>query len=339
MDVIDDPEQAAAALAQGALVVLPTETVYGLGARADDPLAVARIYAVKGRPASHPLIVHLAHLDALKFWGRDIPSYATDLAQAFWPGSLTLVVTRSQRAAGFLTGGQDSVALRVASHPFLPRVFAQLIELTGDPAIGIAAPSANRFGKVSPTTIDHVIQELGGHLEPGDLILNGGSCPVGIESTIIDCTSSNPRLLRSGAVTEIDIERVTGLALTYDSTVRASGGLASHYAPAALVRLVSTGDLAAQVHQYAQGSVGLIASADTATPPGFVRLLAPTSTEEYAQHLYAALREADALKLSVILAIPPGTAGIGAAVRDRLSRAATPHSTPGRGTAPSPRRS
>ena len=319
MRVTTDPVEAAHVLAEGHLAAVPTETVYGLGARADDPHAIARIYAVKGRPADHPLIAHLASAEALTAWGRDIPAYALALAQAHWPGPLTLVVPRTDRAGDFITGGQDTVAVRVSSHPLMQSVLAALVEQTGDPAVAIAAPSANRFGKVSPTSVAHVAQELGAYLTDNDVVLDGGECAVGVESTIVDCTQEQPHLLRPGAISIADIESVTGLPCGGASTVRASGTLASHYAPHATVLLVGEDALepaADDTH------TGLLATADIATPPGVVRLAAPVDAEEYARTLYAALREADALGLRTVLAVPPSTEGVGMAVIDRLTRAA-----------------
>ena len=320
MRVTTNPQEAAAALAAGHLAALPTETVYGLGARADDPHAIARIYATKGRPADHPLIAHLADIQALDAWGINIPIYAYQLAKAFWPGPLTLVVNRSPRAADFITGGQDSVAVRVSGHPFMQEVQQALVLITGDPAIGIAAPSANRFGKVSPTNAQHVIDELGAFTTENDVVLDGGDCEVGVESTIVDCTGDHPRLLRPGAVSLEQVKAITGLPCTTDSKVRASGTLESHYSPVANVELITEDELLDL--GFADATVGLIALAHCATPTGVVRLCAPETAADYAQQLYSALREADALQLSTVLAVPPTQTGIGAAIVDRLTRAA-----------------
>ena len=319
MRLTTDPRDAARALAAGHLAALPTETVYGLGARADDPHAIARIYAAKDRPADHPLIAHLAEPDALRAWGRAVPDYALALAAEFWPGPLTLVVARTALAGDFITGGQDTVAVRVSSHPLMAAVMDALVEVTGDRAVAIAAPSANRFGKVSPTTVDHVVTELGAYLADEDVVLDGGECSVGVESTIVDCTQAAPHLLRPGAISAAQVEAVTHLPCGTGSTVRASGTLASHYAPHAMVVLVGEDALepvADDVH------TGLLATADIATPPGMVRLAAPTDADEYARVLYSALREADALGLRTILAVPPDSEGVGMAVIDRLTRAA-----------------
>ena len=324
MRVTLDPLQAAQALADGHLAALPTETVYGLGARADDPHAIAQIYVAKGRPAHHPLIAHLPDIAALDAWGRDIPAFAKALATAYWPGPLTLVVNRTARAGDFLTGAQDSVAVRVSAHPVMQAVQQELVRITGDPAIAIAAPSANRFGQVSPTNADHVREELGAFLGRDDVLLDGGSCGIGVESTIIDCTGDHPRMLRPGAITIEQVEATTGMPCTHDSQVRASGTLASHYSPTATVTLLTKQELEAGDYTAAAARVGLMADAKIPTPIGLVRLAEPDSIDEYARILYWALREADALELTTVLAVPPPTEGLGAAIHDRLSRAAHP---------------
>lgn len=314
--------RAAAAIATGHLAAVPTETVYGLGALANNARAVARIYAVKGRPADHPLIVHVADAVAFGAWGIHIPIYAHALAATFWPGPMTLVVPRSKRAKDFVTGGQDSVAIRVPSHLDMRAVLLELRELTKDSAVGIAAPSANRFGRVSPTSVAHVLDEIGELLLDDDVVLDGGDCAVGVESTIIDCTGPNPRMLRPGAITTQDVELATDLKVTHDSPVRASGTLTSHYSPTATVQLLSAADVAYEVAGAGQGVIGLLALAAVPTPSGVVRLAVPRDAQEYARVLYAALREADALQLESVLAVPPAADGVGVAVIDRLIRAA-----------------
>ena len=301
-----DPAEAAAALAQGQLAALPTETVYGLGARADLAHSIARVYAAKGRPADHPLIVHVLDGTSLQAWAASVQPYALELAAAFWPGPLTLVVPRSSRAADFITGGQDTVAVRVPAHAAMRAVLADVAAITGDPHIGIAAPSANRFGRVSPTSVAHVIDELAAVLTDDDVVLDGGDCLVGVESTIVDCTGAAPVLLRPGHVSADDIRRATGLELGHGSAVRAPGTLASHYAPRARVEVVGPDALAARRGAPDDASVGVLAPAHVPTPIGLVRLSAPESPEDYARVLYAALREADALGLSTVLAVPPG---------------------------------
>lgn len=320
-----DPSAAARALAEGHLAAVPTETVYGLGARADLPHAVARVYAVKGRPADHPLIVHVKDADAAWQWAARVPDSARALAAAFWPGPLTLVLPRSERAQDFITGGQDTVAVRVPAHPTMRAVLHALADLTGDPAIGVAAPSANRFGRVSPTTAEHVRAELEPFLTVDDLILEGGASEVGVESTIVDCTGELPVVLRPGHVTADDVQAVTGTALAERerSAVRAPGTLASHYAPQAGVVLVDNGKDLGDVPAACDARTGLLALAEVPTPPGIVRLSAPETPEDYARVLYAALREADALELTTVLAVLPPDEGVGSAIIDRLSRAAT----------------
>jgi L-threonylcarbamoyladenylate synthase len=315
-----DPDEAARALADGHLAAVPTETVYGLGARADLPHAIARVYAAKGRPADHPLIVHVRDAAELGAWAREVPDYARTLARAAWPGPLTLVLPRTDRAGDFVTGGQDTVAVRVPSHPLMRTVLDRLAGFTGDPAIGIAAPSANRFGRVSSTSAAHVQVELGLMLGPDDVILDGGPSEVGVESTIVDCTGPLPVVLRPGHVSAADVTRLTGLALGESSAVRAPGTLASHYAPTATVQVVGEDALAAIPADDA--TTGVLALAAVPTPVGLVRLSSPIDAAEYARVLYAALREADALGLGQVLAVPPSADGVGAAVIDRLQRAA-----------------
>lgn len=318
--IVTDPQRAARALADGHLVGLPTETVYGLGALASDAHAVARVFAAKGRPADHPLIVHVRDADAARAWAREWPAPAAALARAFWPGPLTLVVPRARRALDAVTAGQDTVAVRVPSHPVFLAVLDALIELTGDPAVGIAAPSANRFGRVSPTTAEHVVDELDAFMHDSDLVLDGGASHVGVESTIVDCTAATPALLRPGVIAASDIEQVVGVMPTGTSMVRAPGTLDSHYAPHARVLLADAATVTSLPDDDA--TTGLIALTDVSTPVGVVRLAAPTNVDEYARKLYAALRQGDALGLSRIVAVPPNDAGIGIAVRDRLARAA-----------------
>ena len=319
---------AAANLMTGGLVAFPTETVYGLGADACNADAVARVYSVKGRPADHPLIVHVASMDALGDWASDVPEYAIALARDFWPGPMTLVVRRSELAANFVTGGQDTVGVRVPNHPVALGLLEAFARVGGR---GVAAPSANRFGNVSPTTAKAVSDELGEYMADGDLILDGGSCDVGVESTIIDCTGNVPKILRPGAITAPMITESTGLRVggkfTYSKDdlagitvndeavdapqIRVSGSLESHYAPVATVVL----------DQSPVAGQGFIAMADVATPVGVVRLAAPKSDHEFARILYAALRAADEQGLkSVVVAQPTGD-GISVAIRDRLKRA------------------
>ena len=309
---------AAANLLAGNLVAFPTETVYGLGADACNTDAVARIYSVKGRPADHPLIVHVGSMDALGDWASDVPAYAISLARDFWPGPMTLVMKRSLLASDFVTGGQDTVGVRVPDHPVALGLLQAFAQIGGK---GVAAPSANRFGNVSPTTAQAVADELGDYLADADQILDGGQCQVGVESTIVDCTGDVPRILRPGAVTAEMIKGSTGLSVG-DSTaapggsvergeIRVSGSLDSHYAPVATVFL----------DQSPVAGQGLIAMADVATPDGVVRLAAPRTHEEFARVLYAALRAADEQGIKTVVVEQPVGDGIAIAIRDRLKRA------------------
>lgn len=318
MLVTAEPTQAAQALAAGHLAGIPTETVYGLGANAAQPSAVSRVYQVKGRPADHPLIVHLADSSAMDAWAVDIPEYARGLAAAYWPGPLTLILRRSTKAKDFITGGQDTVALRVPGHPLARDVIRRFGELVKDPTAGIAAPSANRFGRVSPTSAQDVANDIGELLSERDCILDGGPSTVGVESTIVDCTGSQPVILRPGKISSSEIIATTGLELGDRTATRAPGTLASHYAPEAHVFVVSEGDLTNAVKE---GS-GLLALASIPTPQGMVRLSAPVHAQEYATVLYRALREADSLQLRAIYAVPPVGDGICEAINDRLTRAA-----------------
>ena len=310
---------AAANLLAGNLVAFPTETVYGLGADACNPDAVAKIYSVKGRPADHPLIVHVASMEGLGDWASDVPEYAISLARDFWPGPMTLIMKRSGLAGDFVTGGQDTVGVRVPDHPVALGLLEAFARTGGK---GIAAPSANRFGNVSPTTAQAVADELSEYLDEADQILDGGPCEVGVESTIIDCTGDVPRILRPGAVTVAMIEESTGLRIIDSAAVsggsvdekeiRVSGSLDSHYAPVATVVL----------DQSPFAGHGFIAMADVATPDGVVRLAAPKSAEEFARVLYAALRAADEQGLQTVVVAQPAGDGIAIAIRDRLKRAA-----------------
>ncbi len=300
---------AAQALKSGALVAFPTETVYGLGADATNPQAVARIYEAKGRPADHPLIVHIAEMHDLAEWSSDIPDYAIALARNFWPGPMTLILKRSELAEDFITGGQETVGLRVPSHVIALSLLNEFKKIGGK---GIAAPSANRFGHVSPTTADAVEAELSEYLAPKDLILDGGQSLVGVESTIIDCTTESPKILRPGAITESMIEEVTKLELSYDATdIRVSGSLDNHYSPMAQVLL----DIEPQPGD------GFIALSHFETPEGVKRLASPKNDDEFARQLYAALRSADTQNLARVVVKQPEGSGITIAIRDRLQRA------------------
>jgi L-threonylcarbamoyladenylate synthase len=303
---------AAANLLAGGLVAFPTETVYGLGADACNADAVARIYAVKGRPADHPLIVHVASMDGLGDWADDVPGYAISLGRDYWPGPMTLVVKRSGLAGDFVTGGQDTVGVRVPDHPVALGLLEAFVRAGGK---GVAAPSANRFGNVSPTTAQAVSDELGDYLADGDQILDGGACDVGVESTIIDCTGDVPKILRPGAITAQMIAECTGLeviGVVEETAIRVSGSLEAHYAPAATVVL----------DQSPVAGQGFIAMADFVAADGVVRLAAPTTHEEFARVLYSALRAADERGLETVVVQQPTGDGIAVAIRDRLKRAA-----------------
>jgi L-threonylcarbamoyladenylate synthase len=305
---------AAGVLVSGGLVAFPTETVYGLGADACNEMAVARIYSVKGRPADHPLIVHVASMDALGHWAADVPAYAIALARDYWPGPMTLVVKRSELAADFITGGQDTVGVRVPNHPVALGLLEAFARAGGK---GVAAPSANRFGNVSPTTAQAVSDELSDFLTESDLILDGGACEIGVESTIIDCTDDIPKILRPGAISAEMISDLTGfvagnfrVAQEDENQIRVSGSLEAHYAPAAKVVL----------DQLPLAGQGLIALADFGTGQGVIRLAAPKTNKEFARVLYSALREADEKGLGTVVVQQPVGGGIAIAIRDRLSR-------------------
>lgn len=314
---------AVAQLRAGALVAFPTETVYGLGADAQNEAAVARIFAAKGRPADHPLIVHLPDADQLTTWARDIPREAIALARAFWPGPLTLILKREDMVPDAVTGGQDTVGLRVPGHPLA----LQLLRTFGG---GVAAPSANRFGRISPTTARHVEEELGAN--PPELlpfILDGGPCQVGIESTILDLSGSTPVILRPGAISSDAIAAVIGRRPTLreahtGDAPRASGTLAAHYAPRTPLRLVAGAQLRDLINAYRHSGrrCAVIAHSQPrfADTPHPWRML-PADPAGYAHELYAALREADAMGADLIAleAPPPGEAW--RAVHDRLNRA------------------
>lgn len=321
---------AVAALRAGALVGLPTETVYGLAADARNPQAVARIFAAKGRPANHPLIVHLASADQLDDWAREIPDAARLLAGAFWPGPLTLILKRQPDVPDAVTGGQDTVGLRVPAHP----VAHALLDAFGD---GLAAPSANRFGRISPTTAAHVREELG---EAVAVVLDGGECDVGIESTIVDFSRGVPVMLRPGRVTLDQMRHVLGAPVlspdAADTTApRASGTLASHYAPATPVRLLDVPALYAAVVAAAQAGqrIGVLSRTltDEAPANGSVWLHLPSDPSGYAHRLYRDLRRLDQCGAELLLIEAPPATPEWQAVNDRLKRAAADRPGDGEG--------
>jgi L-threonylcarbamoyladenylate synthase len=308
-------KDAAANLIKGDLVAFPTETVYGLGADATNKNAVGRIYDVKGRPTDHPLIVHISSMVNLDKWARDIPEYAVNLARTFWPGPMTLILPRTDLAKDFITGSQENVGIRIPSHTV---ALALLKEFESQGGLGVAAPSANRFGAVSPTTATAVEIELADFLSENDQILDGGACLVGVESTIINCTQSKPSILRPGAITKEMIEDNLSISIdlkisnTESKQVKASGLLESHYAPKAKIFLTGSP---------ASGD-GFIALDSFTTPAGAVRVAAPKTNEEYAQDLYEAFRLADSKGLNKVFVIPPTGDGIAVAINDRLIKSA-----------------
>jgi L-threonylcarbamoyladenylate synthase len=324
---VDGVARAVDVLRAGGLVAFPTETVYGLGADAEQPAAVARVFAAKGRPVGHPLIVHLGDADLLDAWAVAVPPEARLLADAFWPGPLTLLLWRGSRVSDAVTGGRPTLGLRVPDHP----VALALLEAFGG---GLAAPSANRFGRVSPTTAADVVAELGPSV---DLVLDGGPCTVGVESTIVDLTGDQPVVLRPGGVSGERLAEVLGHEVRQAAgeapgvtSARAPGMLAAHYSPNARVELVdedaAPGRLAELLLEPRQdGGVGLLAPHSVPGLPDGVVVLEPAGpAEEYARSLYARLRQADRLGLDVLVCVPPPARGIGVAVADRLRRAATP---------------
>lgn len=306
--------EAVDALRRGELVGMPTETVYGLAADASKADAVRRIFALKGRPADHPLIVHLGEAAQIDAWARDVPPAARTLAQRFWPGPLTLVLKRAPGVHDAVTGGQDTVGLRVPAHP----IALALLKAFGG---GLAAPSANRFGHVSPTTAQHVREEFG---EALPVVLDGGPCQVGIESTIVDLSSGAPRVLRPGRIGLDQLEGALGLKLAAGATTaspRVSGSLASHYAPRTPAELVASEALAARRAALARDGETVRVIALGHLPADAEGLELPAQPAEYARHLYAALRAMDAEGADRILVQAPPEGEAWAAVRDRLVRA------------------
>lgn len=310
--------RAVAILRRGGLIGLPTETVYGLAANAANEVAVRRIFAAKGRPVDHPVIVHLADARQLNEWAIEIPESAHRLAAAFWPGPLTIILKRSNKAAPAVTGGLPTIGLRVPSHP----IAQQVLQAFGG---GLAAPSANRFGHVSPTTSQHVRDEFGDEIE---LILEGGACEIGLESTIVDLSTDEPVLLRYGAVTPEQIETVLDRPLGNPAlnTTPASGRLESHYAPRAAVEIVACDELEAKAGEWAlRGGKAVVISPTLACDlPGVMHYAVPADPAGFAHELYAALRQADAWGAQVALVVPPPESGLGLAVADRLRKAAAP---------------
>ena len=325
-------ETAVRALRSGALLGLPTETVYGLAADADNDAAVAQIFAAKGRPSDHPLIVHVADASAIAHFASAVPVFAQALVDAFWPGPLTLILPRRPDRARAATGGQDSVGLRCPAHPVAHAVLHACAQdgpaLAGAPVWGVAAPSANRFGRVSPTTAAHVQAELGDAL----LVLDGGPCAVGIESTIVDCTRGVPVLLRPGAITRAQIEAACGMRpLSKEElpalTPRASGTLLAHYAPNAKVRLMDARALQAGLDLLGQDAAHLAVYARTPLrtakgAQGVQLRRMPDNAEATAAELFAVLRELDNQGTRLLWIESPPDTPDWEGVRDRLQRAA-----------------
>ena len=296
---MSDVDRAIAVLRAGGLVAIPTETVYGLAGDASNPDAVRRIFEVKRRPADHPLIVHIGAAQQLGEWASTTPTSAAILSEACWPGPLTLLVPRAERVLDIVTGGRSTVGLRVPAH----RLTLELLQRFGG---GLAAPSANRFGRVSPTTADHVRADLGDEV---DFVLDGGPCPIGVESTIVDCTVDPPQVLRPGAISADDIESL--LDMTLDAAAgpsRAPGMLDSHYAPRCRVLLVDT----------TADAEALAASSPNA------EIIDDHDLAHYAHTLFSRLRDADNRGIETVIAVLPPPTGLGHAIRDRLTKAAAP---------------
>ncbi len=309
----DTPIQKAVHLLKtGGLVAFPTETVYGLGADAANAAAMARLYAVKGRPGDHPVIVHFADAEAAFAWALEVPEAAHVLAAKFWPGPLTLVLKRAAHVGDFVTGGQDTVGVRVPGHPLAREVIAAF-------GGGVAAPSANRFGRVSPTTAQHVRTDLGSDV---DYVVDGGPCGVGIESTIVDLSRGRPVLLRPGSVSQADLEAALGAPVEAPDAAapRVSGALPSHYAPRTPARLVATEALDAAIGQFDVRAAVLAFSVPDDRIDFWLRM--PRDPQSYAQKLYGALRELDGTGSEILLIESPPDAPAWRAVLDRLRRAA-----------------
>lgn len=308
----DAISKAAKALKDGHLVAFPTETVYGLGADATNENAISQVYAVKGRPTDHPLIVHISSINQMSKWAIDIPDYAIKLARDFWPGPITLILKRSNLAKDFITGGQDNVGLRVPNQPLALALLAEFESLGGQ---GVAAPSANRFGAVSPTSASAVREEIGEYLISSDFILDQGICSIGIESTIVECLGEIPLILRPGAITAEMIENKVGIKMNKNLTntsTKSSGLMKKHYSPKAQI----------EISNDPKPGYGFIGLASIFSEPNVIRLASPISLVEYSNQLYSALRLADNLLLKkIVVSIPEGD-GLAWAIRDRVEKAA-----------------
>ncbi len=317
MQIISNPTQveikkAAQALKDGHLVAFPTETVYGLGADATNEKAVSRVYSVKARPTDHPLIVHISSINQLGKWAIDIPEYAMKLANEFWPGPMTLILKRSEIAKDFITGSQENVGVRVPSHPVALALLTEFEKLGG---LGVAAPSANRFGKVSPTSSSDVQEDLEMYLEDSDQILDGGRSSVGIESTIFNCLSESPEVLRPGSISTSQVDKLIKAEKCFQSklfSVNAPGLLFAHYSPRAKVFIegvLNAGD-------------GFLALSEVPTPSGAIRLASPETVDQFARILYQSLRSGDKQGLKRIFVSIPHGDGVAIAIRDRIQKAA-----------------
>ena len=302
---------AALALKAGHLVAFPTETVYGLGADARNADAVKKIYEAKGRPTDHPLIVHISSINQLDKWAIEIPEYAIELARKFWPGPMTLVLKRSEIAEDFITGNQKTIGLRVPKDPIALALITEFEKISGS---AIAAPSANRFGQVSPTSSADVHEELGTFLSSFDLILDGTTSEIGIESTIIDCTGESPSILRSGFITKEDIENeldILTIEVSKSNDIKFSGSFKKHYAPRCKI-IVGPVEI---------DGAGFLALSAVATPKGMERLASPNSVEEFARVLYSTFRSADHAGITQLVVLPPNGNGLAYAIMERLEKA------------------
>lgn len=306
---MNEIKDAAIALKNGFLIAFPTETVYGLGSDATNANAVSRIFSIKNRPTNHPLILHIGSISELDDWAIDIPEYAYSLANNYWPGPMTLILKRNKKVKDFVTGNQDTVGIRIPNHEIALSLLNEFKKIGSG---AIVAPSANKFGRVSPTTYEHVYQELSKDLNKNDLILDGGPSQIGVESTIIDCTNNLPRVLRPGAISTELINEVIKLdSNDVRNQIRVSGSFNSHYAPNAKVLLDTN----------PQPGDGFLALKDIATPKDVIRLSSPLNVKEFAQNLYSTLRKADELNLKRIVVIQPQGSGLATAIRDRLKKA------------------
>ena len=305
----------ATTLIDGGLVAIPTETVYGLAANAMNESAVQRLYKVKGRPKNHPVIVHLSKIDLLDFWAIEIPNVAKTLITNFWPGPLTLILKRSKNAGNWITGSQESVGLRMPKNQSTLLLLQSFHQIGGK---GLAAPSANKFGMVSPTCLNDVITDIGNELNDSDWILDGGSCEIGIESTIVDCTQDIPIILRPGAVSKEMIESISGIGeidgymKPTKSAIRSPGSLSKHYSPKAEVRIAID----------CKPGEGFIAMNYIPSPKGSIRLASPQTLEDFAKYLYSSLRKADEMAINSVVIVPPKGNGLAEAIQNRVYRSA-----------------